>query len=123
MLKSSESASSESASSNEEDLNESKSGKNEADTSISASQLNTISDIQRTVTNANDSMVVLGNPDRFKRGADTSFISITSTSPSKDDAKMEVGVENEKKTGNSEMKKSTKEISKKSKKTKTLKPN
>jgi hypothetical protein len=115
--------SSESTSSNEEDLNESKSGKNEADTSISASQLNTISDIQRTVTNANDSMVVLGNPDRFKRGADTSLSSITSTSPSKDDAKMEVGVENEKKNGNSEMKKSTKEISKKSKKTKTLKPN
>jgi hypothetical protein len=113
--------SSESTSSNEEDLNESKSGKNEADTSISASQLNTISDIQRNVTNANDSMVVLGSPDRFKRGADTSLSSITSTSPIKDDAKMEVGVENEKKTGNSEMKESTKKTSKKSKK-KTTKP-
>ena len=81
------------SSSIEGDLNESNSGESVADKSISASQLNTISDIQRTVSNENSSMVVLGNPDRFKRGADTSLSSLTSTSPSKDDAKMDEGAE------------------------------
>ena len=57
----------ESTNSNEGDLNESYSGENEMDKSISASQLNTISDFQRTVSNENGSMVVLGNPGRFKR--------------------------------------------------------
>jgi hypothetical protein len=109
------------SSSIEGDLNESNSGESVADKSISASQLNTISDIQRTVSNENSSMVVLGNPDRFKRGADTSLSSLTSTSPSKDDAKMDEGAENGNETSSSELKASEEGKSNKTKKKKTNK--
>jgi hypothetical protein len=110
--------STESTSSNEEDLNQSNSGKNDADKSISASQLNTISDIQRTVSNSSGGMVLLGNPDRFKRGADTSLSSITSTSPNKDEAKMDEGAENGSETSSSELKASEEGKSNKAKKKK-----
>jgi hypothetical protein len=110
--------STESTSSNEEDLNQSNSGKNDADKSISASQLNTISDIQRTVSNSSGGMVLLGNPDRFKRGADTSLSSITSTSPNKDEAKMDEGAENGSETSSSELKASEEGKSNKTKKKK-----
>ena len=106
------------SSSIEGNLNESNSGESVADKSISASQLNTISDIQRTVSNENSSMVVLGNPDRFKRGADTSLSSLTSTSPSKDDAKMDEGAENGNETSSSELKASEEGKSNKTKKKK-----
>jgi hypothetical protein len=109
------------SSSIEGDLNESNSVESVADKSISASQLNTISDIQRTVSNENSSMVVLGNPDRFKRGADTSLSSLTSTSPSKDDAKMDEGAENGNETSSSELKASEEGKSNKTKKKKTNK--
>jgi hypothetical protein len=60
-------------------------------------------------------MIVLGNPDRFKRGADTSLSSIASSSPSKDDAKMDVGTENGKETSDGKLKESAKGKSKKKK--------
>ena len=109
------------SSSIEGNLNESNSGESVADKSISASQLNTISDIQRTVSNENSSMVVLGNPDRFKRGADTSLSSLTSTSPNKEDAKMDEGAENGNETSSSELKASEEGKSNKTKKKKTNK--
>jgi hypothetical protein len=63
-------------------------------------------------------MVLLGNPDRYKRGADTSLSSITSTSPNKDDAKMDEGAENGNETSSSELKASEEGKSNKTKKKK-----
>ena len=105
----------ESTVSNEDDLNGDNSKANRSNTSMPASQLNTISDIQHAVSNENGNMIVLGNPDRFKRGADTSLSSIASSSPSKDDAKMDVGTENGKETSNDKLKESAKGKSKKKK--------
>ena len=53
---------------------------------------------------------------------DTSLSSIASTSPCKDDAKMDVETENGKKTSSSELKESAEGKSKKKKKKKTNKP-
>ena len=67
-----------------------------------ASQLNSISDIQHAVSNANGNIlnektaVVLSNPNVNKRGAgDISLSPITSTSPKAQNGKMEIGGENE----------------------------
>ena len=92
----------DSTASNADDLNDSHSRKNEADTSMPASQLNSISDIQHAVSNANGNIlnektaVVLSNPNVNKRGAgDISLSPITSTSPKAQNGKMEIGGENE----------------------------